>query len=230
LDSSFEESLSLLLVSSISLLVIDQIFVLGLNVSVNYITSGMRDNLMASNMRIGLVFFGLFVLTVPIANWMIDNVGTFCVPNGPCLLPVGFGLEAPSGVLIVGLALVLRDLVQRFLGLVAAIVAILIGGAIAFFISPPALVIASVTAFLLSEFADLAVYTPLQKRGLLLAVVASSVVGLIVDSAVFLWMAFGSLDYLWGQSLGKLWMVLLAVPVIKLIQRAIESRHQELVP
>lgn len=169
---------------------------------------------MSSDKRIGFLFFGLFVLTVPVANWMIGNVGTFCVPNGPCILPVGFGLEAPSGVLIVGLALVLRDLVQRFLGLIAAVVAILLGGAIAFFISPPALVLASVTAFLLSEFADLAVYTPLQKRGLILAVVASSVVGLVVDSAIFLWMAFGTLDYLWGQSLGKFWMVLLAVPVI----------------
>jgi hypothetical protein len=97
--------------------------------------------------RIGFVFFALFVLTVPVANWMIGNVGTFCVPNGPCILPVGFGLEAPSGVLVVGLALVLRDLVQRFLGVIPAVVAILIGGAIAFFISPPALVVASVTAF-----------------------------------------------------------------------------------
>ena len=171
---------------------------------------------MSVNKRIGLVFFGLFVLTVPIANWMIGNIGTFCVPNGPCILPVGFGLEAPSGVLVVGLALVLRDLVQRFLGIIPAVIAILVGGAIAFFISPPALVIASVTAFLLSEFADLAVYTPLQKRGLILAVVASSVVGLVVDSAVFLWMAFGSLDYLWGQSLGKFWMVMLAIPAIHL--------------
>lgn len=185
---------------------------------------------MPSNKRIGFLFFGLFVLTVPVANWMIGNVGTFCIPDGPCILPVGFGLEAPSGVLIVGLALVLRDLVQRFLGLIAAVVAILLGGAMALFISPPALVLASVTAFLLSEFADLAVYTPLQKRGLIFAVVASSVVGLVVDSAVFLWIAFGSLDYLWGQSLGKLWMVLLAVPVIKLVQRVTENPQEEMVP
>ena len=182
---------------------------------------------MSVNKRTGLVFFGLFVLTVPIANWMIGNIGTYCVPDGPCILPVGFGLEAPSGVLVVGLALVLRDLVQRFLGLVASIVAILVGGAIAFFISPPALVVASVTAFLLSEFADLAVYTPLQKRGLLLAVVASSVVGLIVDSAVFLWMAFGNLDYLWGQSLGKFWMVLLAIPVIHLSRNYLQRRTDQ---
>ena len=40
-----------------------------------------------------------------------------CVPQGPCLVPVAPGLLAPSGVLTVGAALVLRDVVQRCLGL-----------------------------------------------------------------------------------------------------------------
>ena len=74
--------------------------------------------------------------------------------------------------------------------------------------------IASVTAFLLSELADFVVYTPLQERRLITAVVASSSVGLIIDSMVFLYLAFGSLDYLGGQIVGKAWMVLLAIPVI----------------
>ena len=74
--------------------------------------------------------------------------------------------------------------------------------------------IASGVAFLISEFADLAVYTPLQKRRLVVAVVASSIVGLIVDSIIFLQLAFGSLDHLAGQIVGKGWMVLLAIPFI----------------
>jgi uncharacterized PurR-regulated membrane protein YhhQ (DUF165 family) len=86
-------------------------------------------------------------------------------------------------------------------------------------VAPPALVIASAAAFFISEFADLAVYTPLQRRRLLLAVFASSVVGLIVDSAVFLYLAFGSLDYLAGQVIGKAWMVLLALPCIVWLRR-----------
>src|SRR5829696_8420227 len=49
-------------------------------------------------------------------------------------------------------------------------------------LAPPALVLASAAAFLLGEAADLAVYTPLQKRGLVLAVAASSVAGLVLDS------------------------------------------------
>jgi uncharacterized PurR-regulated membrane protein YhhQ (DUF165 family) len=68
-----------------------------------------------------------FLACIPIANWLIGNVGTVCVPNGPCLIPVGFGLTTPSGVLMIGLALVLRDLVQRSLGMTWTIGAIVAG-------------------------------------------------------------------------------------------------------
>ena len=61
----------------------------------------------------GSIFLVLFCLTIPAANWMIGHVGTVCVPNGPCLVPVAPGILAPSGVLMVGAALVLRDLVQQ---------------------------------------------------------------------------------------------------------------------
>jgi len=64
------------------------------------------------------------------------------------------------------------------------------------------------------------VYTPLQRRQLTMAVVASSVVGLVVDSVVFLGLAFGSLDFLPGQVVGKLWAVLIAIPLIGLLRRA----------
>ena len=49
--------------------------------------------------------------------------------------------------------------------------------------------------------------------------VASSVVGLIVDSIVFLWLAFGSLDFLVGQVVGKAWMVLLSIPFVAWLRR-----------
>lgn len=150
--------------------------------------------------------FLAFLATVPLANWMIGNVGTVCIPDGPCLLPVGFGLSAPSGVLVIGAALVLRDMVQQLLGIRWAFAAIVCGVILSALVAPPALVLASAAAFLLSEFADLGVYTPLRKKGLALAVLASGVVGSIVDSAVFLFLAFGSLDYIAGQVVGKLWM------------------------
>jgi queuosine precursor transporter len=172
-----------------------------------------------------LAYFLAFIACIPIANWMIGNVGTVCVAQGPCLVPVwpwgpgGHPLMAPSGVLMIGLALVLRDLVQRRLGRSVAITAIVAGAALSGAVAPPQLIVASAAAFLLSELADFAVYTPLQSRGLVLAVLASSVVGLVVDSVLFLWLAFGSLDYVAGQILGKLWMVLLALPVVHWIRK-----------
>jgi queuosine precursor transporter len=153
----------------------------------------------------GIVFVALFALTIPAANWLIGHAGTVCQPTGPCLIPVAPGLMAPSGVIMAGAALVLRDLVQRRLGMAASSVAIL--------------VIASAVAFLLSEFADLAVYTPLAQRGLIAAVVVSSVVGLVVDSIVFLWLAFGSLEFLLGQIVGKAWMVALSIPFVSWLRR-----------
>lgn len=170
--------------------------------------------------REGLIFLVLFALTIPAANWMIGHLGTACVaPHGPCVVPVAPGVVAPSGVMMVGFALVLRDLVQRRLGAGISAIAILFGTAASALLAPPSLVLASGVAFLLSEFADLAVYTPLARRRLVAAVVASSAVGLIVDSIVFLWLAFGSLDFLLGQVIGKAWMVLLSVPLVAWLRR-----------
>jgi uncharacterized PurR-regulated membrane protein YhhQ (DUF165 family) len=167
----------------------------------------------------GTIFLALFCLTIPAANWMIGHAGTVCVPNGPCLIPVAPGVMAPSGVLMVGAALVLRDLVQRRLGIAFGVGAIIVGAAISAGLAPPALVLASATAFLLSELGDFAVYTPLARRKLVAAVVASSTVGLVVDSVVFLWLAFASLEFLPGQIIGKLWMVLLAIPFVAYLRR-----------
>ncbi len=174
---------------------------------------------MTRTTRLGLAAFAAFLACIPFANWMIGHIGTVCVPNGPCLLPVAPGLMAPSGVVTVGVALVLRDVVQRCLGLRAGLVAIAIGTALSAAVAPGALVLASGVAFALSELADCAVYTPLQQRRLLLAVVASSCVGLVVDSVVFLTLAFGSLEFLAGQIVGKLWAVLFAVPLVRLLRR-----------
>jgi uncharacterized PurR-regulated membrane protein YhhQ (DUF165 family) len=169
--------------------------------------------------REGLVFLVLFCLTIPAANWMVGHAGTVCVPHGPCLIPVAPGLMAPSGVLMIGVALVLRDLVQRRLGVAIASFAILIGTAISAVLAPPALVIASAAAFLISEFADLAVYTPLARRRLVAAVVASGIVGLFIDSVVFLWLAFGSLQFLPGQVVGKALMVVASIPFMIVLRR-----------
>ena len=112
---------------------------------------------MQTNRSVGVLAFLLFLACIPLANWMIGNVGTVCVPNGPCLIPVAPGLMAPSAVLTIGFALVLRDLVQRFMGRSWGLIAILLGTALSILVAGRSLVLASGIAFLLSELADLAI-------------------------------------------------------------------------
>ncbi|MBU4213584.1 MAG: VUT family protein [Actinobacteria bacterium] len=92
----------------------------------------------------------------------------------------------------------------------------------------PNFAVASATAFLFSEFADIAVYTPLRRRRWLTAVVASNTVGLVVDSLLFLWLAFGSLTYLSGQVVGKAWMTALAVALMAVARRIWKPSEQRL--
>jgi uncharacterized PurR-regulated membrane protein YhhQ (DUF165 family) len=126
---------------------------------------------------------------------------------------------APAGVYFVGLAFTLRDLTQEELGRTWVVGAIVVGAVLSALVSPQ-FALASGVAFLLSEFADFVIYTPLRQRNWLAAVAASNVVGLVVDSALFLFLAFGSLEFLAGQVVGKAWMTLLAVTVLWLLRRS----------
>jgi uncharacterized PurR-regulated membrane protein YhhQ (DUF165 family) len=151
-----------------------------------------------------------YIATVPAANMLVAHYR---------LVPVGFGQVAPAGVYMIGLALILRDLARELAGRVAIIAAMLVGAVLSYCLAEPALAIASVAAFSLAETLDYAVYEPLRRRGLALAVGLSSTVGLIADSLVFLSLAFGSLQYLPGQILGKAWMTLAAVLLIAVRRR-----------
>lgn len=146
-----------------------------------------------------------FLACVPAANWLIGNVGTVCIPQGPCLIPVAPGLMAPSGVLMIGLALALRDAVQETLGRAWVLALVIAGSALSLTFSPPALAFASAAAFLLSELADFAVYDRLRQRGLALAVLLSGVVGAIFDSLLFSWLAFGTVGWAPGLVLAKIY-------------------------
>lgn len=146
-----------------------------------------------------------FLACIPAANWLIGNVGTTCIPQGPCLIPVAPGLMAPSGVLLIGAALALRDAVQETLGRAWVLGLVLAGSALSLTFSPPALAVASAAAFLLSELADFAVYDRLRQRGLALAVLLSGVVGAILDSLLFSWLAFGTIGWAPGLILAKLY-------------------------
>ncbi len=175
----------------------------------------------------GLLALALYILTIPLGNWVVMNAGLVCPGNGsPCLIPVLPGVWAPSGVMVAGAALVLRDAVHHYLGTKAAFIAILAGALLSGFLSPVSLIVASSVAFLFSETADLMVYAPLRKRYPSSAILASGLAGAVADSALFLFLAFGSLEFFWGQVIGKLWMSVIAAAVIALIRMKRES-HAE---
>lgn len=164
-------------------------------------------------MRKCLALFG-YLSTIPAANWMIQNVGTQGFPGGPHTIPVGFGYDAPSGVLLIGVALALRDYIQEKAGRNQTLIAIAIGIGLSYIVNP-AVATASAVAFAVSELIDLAVYTRIRRRNKPIAIAASGFVGGIVDSLLFLQIAFGSTMFWQGQVIGKTAIAILAAVGLK---------------
>ena len=170
--------------------------------------------------------FVAFVATVVAANWALGEFGT---------VPVAPGLEAPAGVYFAGLAFGLRDALHeravhgadgrggRWVVLAAiavgAVVSYAIEGSTAISGGYTSIAAASAAAFALSELADLYVYEPLRRRSWAGAAAASNAVGAAVDSALFLWLAFGSFDHFAGQYVGKVAMIAFALPLVWLARR-----------
>lgn len=163
---------------------------------------------------LGIGSMALFIAVVYLANWAIGEWG---------FIAVGFGLMAPAGVYFAGIAFTARDLIHETLGRKWVIPAILAGAALSASLDT-SLALASGVAFAVSEGADFAVYSPLRKRGWLKAVAASNAVGLVIDSALFLWIAFGSTAFIEGQILAKAYMIIPAVIFLG-VGRAVLSRN-----
>lgn len=147
-----------------------------------------------------------FIATILAANYVTTQYG---------MIPVGFGLMATAGTYFAGLAFILRDLVQDKAGRKAVVAVILAGAVLSYAISSPFIATASAVAFLLSEAADFAAYTPLRTRGYVRAAVASNVVGAGVDTAIFLTIAGFPLSQAFaGQMVGKITVTLVAVGLV----------------
>ena len=151
-----------------------------------------------------MIWIAIYIGIIFVSNWVVDHFG---------IVPVGFGLEAPVAVYLVGLSFTVRDLAHDALGRGWILAAVVAGAALSYAVSP-SFAVASGVAFLLGEGADMAVYTPLREKHRVLGVLASNTVGLVIDSVVFLYLAFGSLDFLSGQIAGKAWVTLASVAVI----------------
>lgn len=168
---------------------------------------------------VGWLALCAFVGCVWLSNYLLTTYG---------LVSIGFGLMAPAGVYTAGLAFGLRDAVHETLGRSWVLVGIAVGASLAFVLGDSVTIpgghvtiaLASGIAFALAELADLAVYAPLRERNWPVAVALSNVVGSVADSALFLWLAFGSLDHLLGQVVGKTYMVAVALPIVWLARRS----------
>lgn len=161
--------------------------------------------------RWAVLAFAIYAGAIVLSNWLITHVG---IPagHGTHLTPVGFGLIAPSGVWAAAVSFPARDIVQRLGGRWLGVLAILIGAGISWYISAPVIAVASGVTYLCSESADFLVYTPLQKRFFVPAVVASGCIAAIVDSVLFLHLAGlpAGLAAVGGLILGKVWVQLAA--------------------
>lgn len=146
-----------------------------------------------------------WVLSILGANWLLDRYGLIEV--GPWLVPAGTFLAA--------LPFVCRDGVHERYGWRWSVTAILGGSVLSWFVAP-SFAVASGTAFLLAELLDLGVYAPLRRRGLLTAALASSVVGSLADTALFLWLSPIplSFDAMAGATLVKWASVLVATAAL----------------
>lgn len=146
-----------------------------------------------------------YVALAVAANWLASKylVG---VPFTPYM--------APAGVFCIGAILVLRDWIQQLTSLRYTLLLAPIGGLASYAIGVAAgwgslqrIALASLAAFVVSETVEALVFTPLRRKSLTGAVVASGVVGNAIDSALFLWLAFGSEAFFAGNFLGKAEMI-----------------------
>lgn len=157
----------------------------------------------------------LYIAAIFAANWALVTFG---------FVAVAPGLMAPAGVWFAGLCFVLRNQTQESWGRGVSVAAIPLGAGISAFLSPQ-FALASGAAFILAELGDYLVYTPLRRQGRIRAMLVSCVVGDVIDSALFLFLAFGSLAFIVGQIVGKWETVIPVVVYLWWRSRAVSQRQ-----
>ena len=89
-----------------------------------------------------------YIISIVVVNWLFVVVQPLATPFGDLYL----------ATLVVGAVFVLRDYAQREIGH-KVLLATLAAGAITWYMTTPALALASITAFAISEMADWAVFS-----------------------------------------------------------------------
>ncbi len=161
--------------------------------------------------RTSLALAVAFVATVYGANWALDTFG-FVDLVGPGVVMV------PAGVYFAGFAFGIRDALHEVGGRAWVLGSIAAGAGLAWTVEPN-FAVASGAAFGLAELADYGVYAPLRRRNWAAAVVASNIVGAVVDSLLFLSIAFSTTAGWLELTYGKALMIAPSVAVVWLARR-----------
>lgn len=98
------------------------------------------------------------------AMFLLANVGMDCDGGGPCKVRLAPGVVSTSGAYAIDLIFVLRDFIQRRIGIGVSVCAIVMGAALGGVLVALVLVYASALGLLVLGFVDLVVYTPLARR------------------------------------------------------------------
>jgi uncharacterized PurR-regulated membrane protein YhhQ (DUF165 family) len=160
-------------------------------------------------MRMFVLLGAAFVALVLLANWLAARYVVH-VPLTPYL--------APAGVFCIGGVLVLRDWMQQLGGLWKTMPLVYAAGLVSWVVGEVAgwtslqkIAVASIVAFTVSETVEAFVFTPIRRRNLSVGVALSATVGNVVDSYVFLTLAFASTAFFWGQFWGKTEAIVIGV-------------------
>lgn len=143
------------------------------------------------------------VLGVVVVAWYLFSVVAANVASVHLAPLVVGGLVVPAGTLFAGACLTARDMLHDTLGPRWVAAGILVGAGLSAVVASPQIAAASVVAFTVSEVLDSLVYMRLRPRTRLGAVAASNAAGLVVDSLLFVPLAFGNFVAVPGQIVGK---------------------------
>ncbi len=156
------------------------------------------------------VVAGVLVTAGYLLSVVVANIASVHWPP----LAIG-GLLVPAATLFAGASLTARDLLHDALGVCGVAAVILAGAGLSAVVASPQIAVASVVAFTTSEIVDAAIYTRLRHRSWLSAVAVSNAVGLVVDSVLFVPLAFGTAAAVPGQIVGKTVATILTLAVLR---------------
>lgn len=169
---------------------------------------------------------GVFMAAAATSNWAIENVGQDNGPFAPRTIPVGWGQDAPSGVVLIGVMIAVRDALHERIGLKGTMLVIVLGSLLSALLAPAAIAVASGVTLLAAETTDALVYQKLRRRGRIRAAFASNLVSSVIDSALFLLIAYGveaALHGTWALTVGKIEASVITLAVLAAATRAFRA-------